>query len=107
MAKVTVLPDNIEFEANSGETVMGAAIAQGLYWPTTCGGQGLCTTCMTEVVRGGENLLEMGRSERKTLVAERGEAALRAPLRLACQAIVLKGPVVVIKLGVRTGEAGA
>ncbi|HEY7269123.1 MAG TPA: 2Fe-2S iron-sulfur cluster-binding protein [Dehalococcoidia bacterium] len=104
MATVTVLPDNIEFEARPGETMMGAALARGLYWPTTCGGQGICTTCLTEVVSGEAHLLEMGRSERKTLVAERGEGVLRRPVRLACQAIVRDGPVVVLKNGVRPAE---
>jgi 2Fe-2S ferredoxin len=101
MPKVIVQPENIEFEATSGETIMGAALARGLYWPTTCGGQGLCTTCMTEVVAGAEGLLEMSRGERKVLVAERGEAVLRRPVRLACQAVVLTGEVTVLKSGVR------
>jgi 2Fe-2S ferredoxin len=104
MATITVLPEGIDFEAEPGETMMGAALARGLYWPTTCGGQGICTTCMAEVVSGESNLLEMGRSERKTLVAERGEAALRKPVRLACQAVVLSGPISVIKPGVRRSE---
>ena len=68
----------------------GGAHGHGLYWPTTCGGQGICTTCLTEVVSGGEALAEMGRSERKTLVAERGEAILARPMRLACQTAVLR-----------------
>jgi 2Fe-2S ferredoxin len=101
MATVTVLPDNIDFEAKSGETLMGAALAHGLYWPTTCGGQGLCTTCLAEVIDGAENLLEMSRSERKTIVTERGEGALHRPIRLACQAVVLKGAISVVKPGVR------
>lgn len=104
MAKVTVLPENIEFEADSGETMMGAAMARGLYWPTTCGGQGICTTCLTEVVSGAEHLLAMGRSERKTLTSERGEAVFRRPVRLACQTVVMDGPVVVMKSGVRPAE---
>jgi 2Fe-2S ferredoxin len=105
MARVTVLPNNIEFEADSGETVMAAATSSGLYWPTTCGGQGICTTCLTEVVSGGEHLLEMGRAERKTLVAERGDAVLKLPVRLACQTVIINGPVVVKKAGVRPAEA--
>jgi 2Fe-2S ferredoxin len=104
MPRITVLPDHIEFEAEHGETVMGAALARGLYWPTTCGGQGICTTCMTEIVDGAENLLEMSRSERKTIVAERGESVLRRQMRLACQAVVLSGPVSVLKPGVRAAS---
>ena len=102
MTQVTVQPDGITFEANVGETLMGAAQARGLYWPTTCGGQGVCTTCLSEVVAGHEALNEMGRSERKTLINERGEAILKRPMRLACQATCLNNtPVVLNKNGVR------
>jgi 2Fe-2S ferredoxin len=105
MSKVTVLPGGIDYEAAVGETLMGAALARGLYWPTTCGGQGICTTCLTEVVSGGEALAEMGRSERKTLVAERGEAVLRRPVRLACQAAIMtNAPIIVNKPGVRAAD---
>ncbi len=104
MARVTVLPDGIEFEAREGQPLMTSANLHGLYWPTTCGGQGICTTCLMEVVSGHDCLLEMGRSERKTLVAERGEGVLRRPVRLACQAVVLDGPIVVSKPGVRPAE---
>src|SRR3989304_2329121 len=77
MAKVTVLPAKIEFEGTAGETIMGAAQAHGYYWPTTCSGQGVCTTCLSEVISGSELLAGMSRSERKTLVAERGGGVLR------------------------------
>ena len=106
MTQVTVQPDGIIYQANIGETLMGAAQARGLYWPTTCGGQGVCTTCLSEVVSGADALNEMGRSERKTLVNERGEAILRRTVRLACQATCLNdAPVVLNKTGVR--RAGA
>jgi 2Fe-2S ferredoxin len=102
MTKVIVSPGDVEFEARPGETIMGAANARGLYWPTTCGGQGICTTCLSEVAEGAKSLVDMGRNERKTLVAERGEAILRRPVRLACQAIVLEGETIKItKPGVR------
>jgi len=106
MARVSVQPAGIEFEAAIGETLMGAAQAQGLYWPTTCGGQGVCTTCLSEVVNGGECLSSMGRSERKTLTAERGEAILQRPVRLACQATVTSdGSITLNKGGVHAGAA--
>src|SRR5687768_3571215 len=101
-ARINVLPSNIEFDAEVGETMMAAAWRRGLYWPTTCGGQGICTTCLTQVVSGGEFLGEMSRNERKTLVAERGEAILKRPARLACQAAICgDGMIVVEKPGVR------
>jgi 2Fe-2S ferredoxin len=101
VAKITVLPSGIEYEAKAGDTLMGAALAHGLYWPTTCGGQAICTTCLTEIVEGAEGLVEMSRNERKTLVAERGESILQRPLRLACQAAVVgERDIVVNKPGV-------
>ncbi len=106
MTTVRVMPAEIEFEARVGQTLMEAAHASGLYWPTTCGGQGTCTTCLSEIVSGQENLAEMGRNERKRLVAERGEAFLRKPMRLACQAGVIgKGQITVTKVGVRPTDA--
>jgi ferredoxin, 2Fe-2S len=102
MANVTVLPANLEFEAALGETIMDAAHAHGLYWPTTCGGQGICTTCLCEVVSGAESLASMGRHETKTLTAERGAAILQRPMRLACQAAICGvDPIVLTKAGVR------
>jgi len=101
MAKVIVQPSGIEFEAAIGETVMAAAQAHGLYWPTTCGGQGECTTCLSEVQSGLDCLSDMGRSERKSLTSERGESILRKPMRLMCQAtIVQAGEVHLAKNGV-------
>ena len=102
MTTVRVMPLAIEFEARPGETIMEAAHNNGLYWPTTCGGQGTCTTCLSEIAEGREHLSEMGRNERKQLVAERGEAFLRRPVRLACQAAVVgDGLITVTKAGVR------
>ena len=98
-------PGGLEYEASQGETLMAAARSLGYYWPTTCGGQGVCTTCLSEVVSGGDLLAEMGRSERKTLIAERGEAILTRPVRLACQAVVLQnGTIVLNKPGVRSPD---
>lgn len=96
------MPLNIEIDAHGGATVMGAAQGAGFYWPTTCGGEGRCTTCACEIIEGGEALSEMGRSEEKVLVEERGAGVLRSNVRLACQARVEgEGTVVVRKQGVR------
>ncbi|HEX5369221.1 MAG TPA: 2Fe-2S iron-sulfur cluster-binding protein [Dehalococcoidia bacterium] len=106
MTRVLIQPDGIEFDVKPGDTLMGAATGLGYYWPTTCGGQGVCTTCLSEIVSGGQLLSEMSRSERKTLLAERGEAVLQRPLRLACQATVLQeGSIVIKKTGVRPAIA--
>src|SRR3970282_2942388 len=101
MPKVTIQPLNLTVEAEDGATIMDAAWAHGLYWPTTCGGESICPSCACTIDEGAENLDPIGRTERKTLAAERGEAALRdGTLRLACQAR-LRGDVGVTKAGVR------
>ena len=101
MATVVVLPNGISFEAANGQTIMDAAHEAGLFWPTTCGGQGICTTCACVVEAGAENLDTMGRAELKTLTADLSETTVRARrLRLACQARVA-GDVAVTKRGVR------
>jgi 2Fe-2S ferredoxin len=101
MPKVKILPLELEIQADEGATIMEAAHENGLYWPTTCGGEGICTSCACTVEDGGTNLEPIGRGELKTLAAELGEATVRARrLRLACQARV-HGDVTVTKRGVR------
>jgi 2Fe-2S ferredoxin len=102
MARVRILPLDIEIEAPEDAGLMASAQAAGLYWPTTCGGEGRCTTCACEVEAGAGSLSAMGRSERRTLVEERGERAVESSVRLACQARVTgPGPIIVRKAGVR------
>lgn len=100
MHRITILPLGAVVEAADGVSIMEAAHARGLYWPTTCGGQGECTTCAGLIVSGAEHLSEMGRSERRSLIENRGAASLRRSLRLCCQARVY-GDVEVQKPGVR------
>jgi len=107
MTHVRILPLGDEIEVAAGQTLMGGAQALGYYWPTTCGGEGRCTTCACEVVEGERLLADRGRSEVKALVEERGERALATGVRLACQARVHdEGTIVVRKPGVRRPESG-
>jgi ferredoxin, 2Fe-2S len=99
--KVRVLPDDIMIETEDGQTIMDAAHDAGLFWPTTCGGEGICTTCACTVEHGVANLDPMGRGEQKTLSEDRDPKMLAGgKLRLACQARV-RGDVTVTKRGVR------
>lgn len=100
MPRITIRPLDIEFDASVGETIMAAAQKEGYYWPTTCGGEGRCTTCACVVISGLDQLSERGRFEAKVLTEERGASVLDKPIRLACQAHVY-GDVVVEKTGVR------
>ena len=102
MPRIRIVPLDIQIDAADGATVMGAAQDAGYYWPTTCGGEGRCTTCACEIVEGAAGLTPIGRSERQTLVSERGEASLLMGTRLACQARVQgHGTILVRKPGVR------
>ena len=107
MPKLTLIPLDQVIEAAVGETIMDAAWNEGLYWPTTCGGQGICTSCACTVDEGAENLDEMGRSEARTLTNEMGEATAKSGrIRLACQARI-RGDVTVTKRGVRPARPSA
>jgi ferredoxin, 2Fe-2S len=98
MHKIHILPIDVVIDAEEGTSIMEAANASGFYWPTTCGGQGICTTCAGVIVSGADHLSEMGRSERRSLTENRGASSLGQSLRLCCQARVY-GSVQVRKPG--------
>jgi len=105
MPRIRILPLDVTIDAADGATVMGAAQAAGYYWPTTCGGEGRCTTCACEVLEGAAALAPRGRAEERALVAERGRSVLATAVRLACQARVAgAAPITVKKPGVRPPE---
>src|SRR4030042_5670924 len=94
MPPITTQPEGFVIQGPSGATIMEAARALGFYWPTTCDAQGICTSCAAQVLKGMENLSPMGRGERRTLVGELGDIAVRrGRWRLACQARLLEGDV--------------
>jgi 2Fe-2S ferredoxin len=98
---VTVAPSGITFEAAPGQTVMAAAVAAGLRWPTVCGGNGDCLVCHVGVLAGAQHLAEPSAAETQAVRNLRGDRGGRGEhVRLACQAGVL-GDVVVEKRGVR------
>ncbi|MEE8370360.1 MAG: 2Fe-2S iron-sulfur cluster-binding protein [Dehalococcoidia bacterium] len=107
MPNLTIVPLNLTLAAEEGATIMAAAWSADGYWPTTCGGQGICTSCACSVKNGAENLDPLGRSERKTLAEEFSEGAIhQQQLRLACQARV-RGDVTITKRGVRPARPSA
>ena len=99
---VRVEPSGREYEARSGETLMGAANRCGLQWPTLCQGQGNCTLCHCQILEGVENLAPAAAREGEQLGLVMGSfpGVSDGSVRLACQAQV-RGPVVVRKAGVR------
>jgi 2Fe-2S ferredoxin len=101
MARITVVPSGLAFDARPQETIIQAAWRNGYFWPTICKGHGTCKTCVFTVEGGGENLSSIEAWERESLDVI-GPTLPRAGVgsRLACQARV-SGDIRVRKIGVR------
>lgn len=82
MPSVTVNPLGVTIEVADGESLLAAALRQGLQWPSVCGGDAECGTCWV-VVESGEDCSEVGQRERTRL--NLGRKANDARARLACQ----------------------
>jgi len=97
---VHVEPAGVDIDVFDDESVMHAAERQGYRWPTVCHGQAVCTTCVLEVMAGGDHLTPPGPLERNALAQSPLVQVAAGEVRLACQARVT-GPVTVRKRGVR------
>ena len=102
MPTVRVEPDGLEFCAPAGLTLMAAAEAAGLRWPTVCGGRAECTTCYVRVLDrvGVLDGAEPEEFEALWVLLRRHPGARLGTIRLACQAVV-RDDVTVFKRGVR------
>ena len=92
MAKVTFEPGGRSAEVAAGTTLLDAADAAGVDLPSNCGGVCACTTCHVWVEAGLATLSEIEEREDDKL---QEAAGLSAHSRLACQARVGEGDVVV------------
>jgi class 3 adenylate cyclase/nitrite reductase/ring-hydroxylating ferredoxin subunit len=81
MAKVTSLPDNVDFHVNADETLLEAALRSGVTWAHACGGRAKCSTCRIWVVDGLDACSQ--RTAAETSMAER--LGFTDEVRLACQ----------------------
>lgn len=101
MGTLTVRPAGITFDAHSDETVIQAAWRNGYFWPTICNGQGMCKTCVFQVVEGADGLTTPSEFEQEGLDHVTPTLPGDADhYRLACQARIT-GDVVAQKIGVR------
>lgn len=82
---------NISFETTEGSSILDTAMGHSVPIYHTCGGNCSCSTCRVIVLKGAENLSTMESSEAQVLDA----FDLKPPFRLGCQAVLLKGEVVV------------
>jgi len=92
---ITFLPDELTVKGRAGDTVLDAAIDNGIDLPHECGGNCACTTCHISVESGAEYLSPMEAVENDRL----STADMRTPRsRLACQALLVGGPIRVTPL---------
>ncbi|MGE3448431.1 MAG: 2Fe-2S iron-sulfur cluster-binding protein [Microbacteriaceae bacterium] len=104
--KVTVLPGGFVIEVEDGEVLMAAANRQGLYWPTGCEGDAVCTRCYIDVSADDADAFSpMEPVERDGLRKVRWAACDKPGERLACQARV-RGDAHVTKKYVRPARDG-
>ena len=89
MPKIFFKNKGKSIEVERGSSILEAALDNGVSIYHTCGGNASCSTCHVRVMRGKENLSEIESSEEQVLEA----FDLKAPHRLGCQALVLKGDV--------------
>jgi len=81
-SSITFQPLGITVEVEPGTSILKAALQNGIYMRSTCGGNAMCGTCRCRVVAGAEALSPMGRHEQKRL----RELYAPAGVRLSCQA---------------------
>ncbi len=92
MCKVTFLPEGVTVQAQQGDTILDAALHNGVELAHECGGNCACTTCHVLVLAGSENLSPMEEAEEDRLRTAEG----RMPnSRLGCQALLRGGEVTV------------
>lgn len=81
MAKVEFSTDNICIQTENGETILDAALKNGIPHVHACGGNAFCSTCRVLVEEGVEGLPE--RNDKESKLAD--QLGLPNEVRLACQ----------------------
>ena len=88
MPLIHYLPDDVEIEANAGETILLAALRAGIAHAHLCGGSARCSTCRVIILEGLENCAP--RNDEEKAIADNLRFAPQ--VRLACQTTVT-GPI--------------
>lgn len=81
MMKVKFLPQNVEYEIETGESVLELAKRTGVFVKSLCGGMPSCAECRVRIVEGSHNVMPPGTKE-KSLI---GSAYFIDHSRLSCQ----------------------
>lgn len=82
MYKITFIDQDIELNAEEGDTVLEIAALNGIEIPTDCGGMAVCGTCHVYIEEGMEHLPEISIDEEE-LLADHYNRTDKS--RLACQ----------------------
>jgi len=88
---VTFMPHGRRVECADGESVFAVARRAGVPIATACVGKATCGLCRVKVLAGEAHLSAFNPNERKHL----GNVYFLTKVRLACQACVSNGDVVV------------
>ena len=84
-------PWDIEIRTDRGETLLDLANELQIGIEALCGGNGVCGTCMVQVIEGDEHLSPVTEEERSFL----GDDQIEKGYRLGCEAEVGQGDVTV------------
>ncbi len=88
--RLTFLPVGLSVPARVGDTILDAALDNGVALPHECGGNCACTTCHVYIEAGLESLSPMEDVEADRLSTA---PAYQANSRLGCQALLTDGDV--------------
>ncbi|HYJ82725.1 MAG TPA: 2Fe-2S iron-sulfur cluster-binding protein, partial [Allosphingosinicella sp.] len=69
MADISIVPDQRLVSCGAKETILGAALREGIPFAHACGGRALCSTCRVLVVDGRSSCTP--RTAKERAVAER------------------------------------
>lgn len=101
--QVRVEPLGETLTVRPSETLMRAAVREGLRWPTICKGGGLCGACFVRILNAEVPAERPAKREEATLKLV--PPHMRGPdVRLACQ-LVPRGTMTVERAGVVRREA--
>ncbi len=104
-ARLVARGDGRTFTLAIGQTILEAAMAQGLPIDHACGGVCACSTCHVKVKQGGECLSEPSEDEQDQLDEAR-DVGLDS--RLGCQAKLLRVPASgVVEIAIPTWNVNA
>ena len=91
---LTFLPQERTVAARAGDTILDAALDNGIPLEHECGGNCACTTCHVYILYGMEHLSRIEDVEADRLTSAENRTAAS---RLGCQAI-LKGGTVMVRV---------